>query len=106
MHLNKKGEVTMNLRPLKDRVVVKYSDEPEKSAGGIFIPDTAKEKPQRGEIVAVGSGKITDDGKVQKMEVKVGDIVLFEKYSGSKINIDDTEYLIIREDDILGIVGK
>ena len=96
----------MNLRPLKDRVVVKYSDEPEKSAGGIFIPDTAKEKPQRGEIVAVGSGKITDDGKVQKMEVKVGDIVLFEKYSGSKINIDDTEYLIIREDDILGIVGK
>ena len=96
----------MNLKPLKDRVVVKYSEEPEKSAGGIYIPDTAKEKPQRGEIVAVGSGKITDDGKVQKMEVKVGDIVLFEKYSGSKINIDDTEYLIIREDDILGIVGK
>jgi len=67
----------MNLKPLKDRVLVKYSEEPEKSAGGIFIPDTAKEKPQRGEIVAVGSGKITDDGKVQKMEVKVGDIVLF-----------------------------
>ncbi len=101
-----KGEVTMNLRPLKDRVVVKYSDEPEKSSGGIYIPDTAKEKPQKGEVVAVGSGKITDDGKVQKMEVKVGDIVLFEKYSGSKINIDDTEYLIIREDDILGIVAK
>ena len=96
----------MNLRPLKDRVLIKYSEEPEKSAGGLFIPDTAKEKPQRGEIVAVGSGKITDDGKVQKMEVKVGDIVLFEKYSGSKINIDDTEYLIIREDDILGIVQK
>jgi len=96
----------MNLKPLKDRVLVKYSAEPEKSAGGIYIPDTAKEKPQRGEVVAVGSGKITDDGKVQKMEVKVGDIVLFEKYSGSKINIDDTEYLIIREDDILGIVQK
>ena len=96
----------MNLRPLKDRVLIKYSEEPEKSAGGLFIPDTAKEKPQRGEIVAVGSGKITDDGKVQKMEVKVGDIVLFEKYSGSKINIDDTEYLIIKEDDILGIVQK
>jgi chaperonin GroES len=96
----------MNLRPLKDRVLIKYSEEPEKSAGGLFIPDTAKEKPQRGEIVAVGSGKITEDGKVQKMEVKVGDIVLFEKYSGSKINIDDTEYLIIKEDDILGIVQK
>ncbi len=96
----------MNLKPLKDRVLIKYSEEPEKSAGGLFIPDTAKEKPQRGEIVAVGSGKITDDGKVQKMEVKVGDIVLFEKYSGSKINIDDTEYLIIKEDDILGIVQK
>lgn len=96
----------MNLRPLKDRVLIKYSEEPEKSAGGLFIPDTAKEKPQRGEIVAVGTGKITDDGKVQKMEVKVGDIVLFEKYSGSKINIDETEYLIIREDDILGIVQK
>lgn len=96
----------MNLKPLKDRVLVKYSEEAEKSAGGLYIPDTAKEKPQRGEIVAVGSGKITDDGKVQKMEVKVGDIVLFEKYSGSKINIDNTEYLIIREDDILGIVQK
>ncbi len=96
----------MNLRPLKDRVLIKYSEEPEKSAGGLFIPDTAKEKPQKGEIVAVGSGKITDDGKVQKMEVKVGDIVLFEKYSGSKINIDETEYLILREDDILGIVQK
>ncbi len=94
----------MNLRPLKDRVVVKYADEPEKSAGGIIIPDSAKEKPQKGEVIAVGAGKVTDDGKLQKMEVKIGNIVLFEKYSGSKINIDDTEYLIIREDDILGIV--
>ena len=96
----------MKLKPLRDRVVVKYTEEPEKSSGGIYIPDTAKEKPQKGEIVAVGTGKVTDDGKVQKMEVKVGDIVLFEKYSGSKINIDDTEYLIIREDDILGLVEK
>jgi chaperonin GroES len=94
----------MKFKPLKDRVLVKYSDEPEKSAGGIYIPDTAKEKPQRGEVIAVGPGRITDDGKVQKIEVKVGDTVLFEKYSGSKINIDNSEYLIIREDDILGIV--
>ncbi len=96
----------MKFKPLKDRVLVKYSDEPEKSAGGIIIPETAKEKPQKGEIIAVGSGKITDDGKVQAMEVKVGDVVLFEKYSGSKINMDNEEYLIIREDDILGIEQK
>ena len=96
----------MKFKPLKDRVLVKYSEEPEKSAGGLFIPETAKEKPQKGEIIAVGSGKITDDGKVQAMEVKVGDVVLFEKYSGSKINMDNEEYLIIREDDILGIEQK
>ena len=95
----------MNFKPLKDRVLVKYSDEPEKSKGGLYIPDTAKEKPQKGEVVAVGPGKITDDGKQQAMDVKVGDTVLFEKYAGSKINIDDQEYLIIREDDILGIIG-
>ncbi len=96
----------MKFKPLKDRVLVKYSDEPEKSAGGIIIPETAKEKPQKGEVIAVGSGKITDDGKLQKMEIKVGDNVLFEKYSGSKIVIDDTEYLIIREDDVLGLLTK
>ena len=96
----------MKFKPLKDRVLVKYSDEPEKSAGGIIIPETAKEKPQKGEVIAVGSGKITDDGKVQTMEIKVGDVVLFEKYSGSKINMDNEEYLIIREDDILGIEEK
>jgi chaperonin GroES len=95
----------MNFKPLKDRVLVKYSDEPEKSKGGLYIPDTAKEKPQKGEVVAVGPGKITDDGKQQAMDVKVGDTVLFEKYAGSKINIDDQEYLIIREDDILGIIS-
>ncbi|UCE71393.1 MAG: co-chaperone GroES [Nitrospiraceae bacterium] len=96
----------MKFKPLKDRVLVKYSEEPEKSSGGIYIPETAKEKPQKGEVIAVGSGKITDDGKVQAMEVKVGDIVLFEKYSGSKIKMDNDEYLIIREDDILGIEEK
>lgn len=95
----------MKFKPLKDRVLVKYSDEPEKSSGGLFIPDTAKEKPQKGEVMAVGPGK-TDNGKTLPMDVKVGDVVLFEKYSGSKINIEDQEYLIIREDDILGIVEK
>jgi chaperonin GroES len=96
----------MNFKPLKDRILVKYSDEPEKSSGGIYIPDTAKEKPQKGEVVAIGAGKVTEDGKLQAMEVKVGDEVLFEKYAGSKINMDDTEYLIIREDDVLGILAK
>ncbi len=96
----------MNFKPLKDRLLVKYSDEPEKSSGGIFIPETAKEKPQKGEVVAAGSGKVTEDGKLHAMEVKVGDTVLFEKYAGSKINMDDTEYLIIREDDVLGLLEK
>ena len=94
----------MKFKPLKDRVLVRYSDEPEKSSGGLYIPDSAKEKPQKGEVIEVGPGRLTDDGKVIKMEIKVGDVVLFEKYSGSKINIDDTEHLIIKEDDILGIV--
>ena len=96
----------MNFKPLKDRLLVKYSEEPEKSSGGLYIPETAKEKPQRGEVVAAGPGRVTDDGTLQKMEIKVGDIVLFEKYSGSKINIEDQEYLIIREDDILGTIEK
>lgn len=94
----------MKFKPLRDRVLVKYSEEAEKSAGGLYIPDTAKEKPQKGEIVSVGPGRITDDGKLQKLEVKVGDTVLFDKYSGSKITMENVEYLIIREEDILGIV--
>jgi len=96
--------MAMKFRPLKDRVLVRYSDEPEKSSGGLFIPDTAKEKPQKGEVIEIGPGKLTDDGKLIQMEIKVGDTVLFEKYSGSKINLDEIEHLIIREDDILGIV--
>ncbi|MBC8412427.1 MAG: co-chaperone GroES [Nitrospira sp.] len=96
----------MNFKPLKDRLLVQYSEEPEKSAGGLYIPDSAKEKPQKGDVIAVGTGKVTDDGKLQPMEIKIGDTVLFEKYSGSKINMNDNEYLIIREDDVLGILGK
>jgi chaperonin GroES len=96
----------MKFKPLRDRVLVKYSEEAERTAGGLYIPDTAKEKPQKGEVVAVGAGRITDDGKLQPVSVKVGDIVLFDKYSGSKVTMDDVEYLIIREEDILGIVEK
>jgi chaperonin GroES len=96
----------MKFKPLKDRLLVKYSDEPEKSSGGLYIPDSAKEKPQKGEVIAAGPGRITDDGKLQKIDIKVGDVVLFEKYSGSKIQLDDEEYLIIKEDDVLGIVEK
>jgi len=94
----------MKFKPLRDRVLVRYSSEEEKTAGGLFIPDAAKEKPQKGTVVAVGPGRVTDDGKRQAMEIKVEDTVLFDKYSGSKIKIDDEEYLIIREEDILGIV--
>ena len=96
----------MKFKPLRDRVLVKYSEEAEKTAGGLYIPDTAKEKPQKGQVVAVGPGKVTDDGKLQPVSVKEGDTVLFDKYSGSKVTMDDVEYLIIREEDILGILEK
>ncbi len=96
----------MKFKPLRDRVLVKYSEEAERTAGGLYIPDTAKEKPQKGEVVAVGPGRVTDDGKLQTIAVKVGDVVLFDKYSGSKVTMEDVEYLIIREEDILGIVEK
>jgi chaperonin GroES len=96
----------MKFNPLRDRVFVKYTSEDEKTAGGLFIPDSAKEKPQKGVVIEVGPGKVTDDGKRQPLEVKVGDTILFDKYSGSKVKIDDEEYLIISEDDILGIIAK
>ncbi|WAC08672.1 MAG: co-chaperone GroES [Thermodesulfobacteriota bacterium] len=96
----------MKIRPLQDRVIVKRVEEEEKTKGGIIIPDTAKEKPQEGQIIAVGPGKVTDDGKKIPMEVKVGDRVLFGKYSGSEIKMDGEEHLIMREDDILGIIEK
>jgi chaperonin GroES len=94
----------MNLRPLQDRIIVKRLEEENKTSGGIYIPDTAKEKPQKGEIIAVGKGKVTEDGKVLPIDVKVGDKVLFGKYAGTEIKIDGTDYLIMREDDILGVI--
>lgn len=94
----------MNLRPLQDRIIVKRIEEETKTAGGIFIPDSAKEKPQRGEIVAVGNGKKTEDGKVIPVDLKAGDKVLFGKYAGTEIKVEGQEYLIMREDDILGVI--
>jgi chaperonin GroES len=96
----------MNIRPLQDRVIVKRLEEEQKTKGGIFIPDTAKEKPIEGEVVAAGKGKVADDGKLIPLDVKVGDRVLFSKYGGTEVKIDGEEYLIMREDDILGIVEK
>lgn len=94
----------MNIKPLADRVVVKASEPEEKVKGGIIIPDTAKEKPQQGKVVAAGPGKFSDAGELIKMEVKVGDEVLYGKYSGTEVTIDGEDYLIMREGDILAIV--
>jgi chaperonin GroES len=94
----------MNIRPLQDRIIVKRIQEEEKTAGGIIIPDTAKEKPQEGKVVAVGKGKVGDDGKVISLDVKKGDRILFGKYSGSEVKIDGAEYLIMREEDVLGVL--
>ena len=96
----------MSIRPLQDRVIVKRIEEEEKTAGGIIIPDTAKEKPQEGQVVAVGKGKADDDGKVTPLDVKVNDRVLFGKYAGTEITLDGEEHIIMREDDILGIVEQ
>jgi chaperonin GroES len=94
----------MKIRPLGDRILVKRIKELERTKGGIIIPDTAKEKPQEGKVVAVGKGKYNDDGKLIPLEVKAGDKILFGKYSGSEVNIEGEEHLIVREDDILGIL--
>jgi len=91
---------------LQDRVIVQRIEEEEKTKGGLIIPDTAKEKPQEGKVIAVGKGKLNEDGKVTPMDVKVNDRVLFGKYSGTEINIDGEEHLIMREEDILGIIEK
>lgn len=95
-----------NIRPLHDRVIVRRIEEGEQIRGGIIIPDTAKEKPQEGEVIAAGEGKYKDDGTRQPLDVKVGDRVLFGKYSGSEIKIDGEEFLIMREDEILGILER
>jgi chaperonin GroES len=96
----------MNLRPLHDRILVRRLEEQEEKRGGIIIPDSAKEKPQQAEVVAVGAGKVLEDGKRATPDVKAGDRILFGKYSGADVKIDGQEYLILREDEILGVLGK
>src|SRR2546425_782741 len=95
----------MNVRPLADRILVRRVEEQEMKRGGIIIPDTAKEKPQEGEVVAVGPGRMTEEGKRVAMEVKTGDRILIGKYSGTDVKIDGTEYVILREDDVLGVLA-
>jgi len=94
----------MKVRPLHDRILVERLEEQEQMRGGIIIPDTAKEKPQEGKVIAVGNGKVNDDGKKVPLDVKAGDRILFGKYSGSEVKIDGDEYLILREEDVLGIL--
>src|SRR5664279_2784787 len=100
------GCCAMNIRPLYDRVVVKRIEPSEEMQGGLYIPDSAKEKPQEGEVIAVGKGKRLDDGRLVALDVQVGDRILFGKYSGSDIKLDGEEYMIMREDEILGILDK
>jgi len=96
----------MNIRPLHDRVLVRRIEEAETVRGGIIIPDTAKEKPQQGEVVGVGDGKVLEDGQRAPIDVKTGDRILFGKYSGSEVKIEGDEYLVVREDEILGVLSK
>jgi chaperonin GroES len=98
------GKVSMKVRPLHDRILIKREEDSEEKIGGIIIPDTAKEKPQRGKVVAVGNGKILDDGKRVALDVKSGDRILFGKYSGNEVKIDGDDYLILREEDVLAIL--
>ena len=96
----------MKIRPLQDRVLVKRVEEEQKTKGGIIIPDTAKEKPIEGEVIAVGNGKVLEDGKVRPLDIKKGDRVLFGKYAGTEVKIENDEHLILREEDILGVIEK
>jgi chaperonin GroES len=95
----------MKIRPLHDRILVKRVDEETKTKGGIIIPDTAKEKPQEGKVIAVGAGKVNEDGTTRPMDVKSGDRILFSKYAGTDVKVDGEDLIIIREDDVLGILG-
>jgi chaperonin GroES len=95
----------MKIRPLHDRILVKRVEEQEVKKGSIIIPDTAKEKPQEGKVIAVGTGKVGEDGKKIPLDVKAGDRILFGKYSGSEVKVEDEEYLILKEEDVLGIIG-
>src|SRR3990170_2851899 len=99
-----KGETTVKIRPLHDRVIVRRVEEERKSPGGIVIPDTVKEKPIQGEVLAVGNGKVLEDGKVRPLDVKVGDKILFGKYSGTDVKVGTEELLVMREEDIMGVV--
>lgn len=96
----------LNMRPLHDRIIVKRLEEEKKSAGGIIIPDAAAEKPQKGEVLAVGPGKRTDDGKVHPVDVKKGDVILFGKYSGTEVKVDGQDLIVMREDDVMAVLGK
>lgn len=92
------------IRPLQDRIIVQRMDSEEKTAGGIYIPDSAKEKPQRGKVVAVGKGKVREDGTIQPLDLKANDVILFGKYAGTEVKVGDDELLIMREEDVLGVV--
>ena len=98
--------MAVKIRPLQDRILVKQLEEEEKTAGGIIIPDTAKEKPHQGKVIAVGKGKVLEDGSVRPLEVKVGDRILFEKYAGTTVKIGGEEYMIMREDDVLAVIEE
>jgi len=95
----------MNIRPLHDRIIIKRIDEGEQKVGGIIIPDTAREKPQQGKVIAAGTGKVKDDGTRQPPDVKTGDLILFGKYSGQEVRVDGEDYLIMKEEDVLGVLG-
>jgi chaperonin GroES len=96
----------MNFRPLQDRMLVKRVDEENKTKGGIIIPDSAKEKPLEGKVIAIGNGKILEDGKVRPLDIKAGDTILFSKYAGTEVKIEGVDHLILREEDVLGIIEK
>jgi len=98
--------MAVKIRPLQDRILVKQLEEEEKTQGGIIIPDTAKEKPHQGKVIAVGKGKVLEDGSVRPLEVKVGDRILFEKYAGTTVKIGGEEYMIMREDDVLAVIEE